>query len=62
MANISQEEIIEAIEADEYLGFCTECGEQAEGVEPDAEGYECECCGAHAVYGAEQLLIMGVGT
>lgn len=38
-------------------GFCLECGEEAEGVEPDAEGYECEACGAEAVYGAEQILI-----
>ena len=39
-------------------GFCTVCGTDVEGVEPDAEGYECEECGAKAVCGAEQLLIM----
>lgn len=38
-------------------GFCIACGEDAEGVEPDARGYECEACGASAVYGAEELLI-----
>ena len=38
-------------------GFCTACGADAEGVEPDARGYECEECGAHAVYGAEELLL-----
>ncbi len=32
-------------------GFCTDCGAEADGVEPDAEGYECESCGA------EDLLI-----
>jgi hypothetical protein len=26
-------------------GFCLACGEIADGVEPDAERYECECCG-----------------
>ena len=31
-------------------GFCTACG-------ADARGYECEECGAHAVYGAEELLL-----
>jgi hypothetical protein len=36
-------------------GFCIECGEEAYGVEPDARKYECECCGAMAVYGAEEL-------
>ena len=38
-------------------GFCLACGAEAEGVEPDAQRYECECCGEHQVYGAEDLLI-----
>jgi hypothetical protein len=38
-------------------GFCIRCGCDAEGVEPDARGYACEACGAHAVYGAEGLLM-----
>ena len=37
-------------------GFCTACGRTADGCEPDARGYECESCGKHAVYGAEELL------
>lgn len=37
-------------------GFCVACGEEADGCEPDAERYECECCGKRAVYGAEQLM------
>jgi predicted RNA-binding Zn-ribbon protein involved in translation (DUF1610 family) len=40
-------------------GFCIACGAEVEGVEPDACQYECEACGEHAVYGAEELLIMG---
>jgi hypothetical protein len=39
-------------------GFCIACGHDAEGVEPDAEEYECEGCGEKKVYGAEQLLFM----
>jgi predicted RNA-binding Zn-ribbon protein involved in translation (DUF1610 family) len=39
-------------------GFCTACGEEVEGVEPDARNYECEVCGERKVYGAEELLIM----
>lgn len=39
-------------------GFCVACGEDADGCEPDARRYECECCGARAVYGAEELLLM----
>jgi hypothetical protein len=38
-------------------GFCIICGEDAEGVEPDARRYECESCGKRGVYGAEELLI-----
>jgi len=38
-------------------GFCTACGEETDGCEPDAERYECESCGARAVFGAEQLLM-----
>ena len=41
-------------------GFCTACGAEVDGVEPDAERYECESCGEHQVYGAEQLLFMTV--
>ena len=38
-------------------GFCIACGEEADGCEPDARGYECECCGARKVYGAQELLL-----
>ena len=44
---------------EDYGGVCLACGEEAFGVEPDARGYECESCGAHKVYGAEELAIMG---
>lgn len=36
-------------------GFCIACGAEADGCEPDAQAYECEACGEHAVYGAEEL-------
>ena len=39
-------------------GFCTSCGEQAHGVEPDAEHYTCESCGEPTVSGVEQLLLL----
>lgn len=38
-------------------GFCTACGEDADGCGPDAKRYECESCGKRAVYGAEELLL-----
>ena len=49
----------EAHQADDHLGFCLRCGEMAYGVEPDARRYECESCGARAVYGAEEILLIG---
>lgn len=39
-------------------GFCNACGAGADGVEPDAQNYECECCGAHEVYGAEIFMAL----
>ena len=56
-ASITSERIIDAIEEDDSLGFCSACGEEAFGVEPDAYGYTCEDCGARAVYGADVFLI-----
>jgi hypothetical protein len=54
---IDIQELLDAVEADENIGFCIACGEQADGVEPDARRYECECCGERAVFGAEELLL-----
>lgn len=42
---------------DDYIGICIRCGNEQEGVEPDARKYECEDCGANTVYGAEELLM-----
>ena len=41
-------------------GICAECRDVTYGVEPDAERYECDACGAMAVYGAEQYLLLTV--
>lgn len=56
MAKITIEQVMAAIEADDNRGFCTSCGEEAFGVEPDANGYVCESCCEPSVYGAEELL------
>ena len=39
-------------------GFCIACGEDADGCEPDARNYVCDCCGESKVFGAEELLLM----
>ena len=40
------------------LGWCLACGADQGGVEPDARKYRCEGCGAHKVYGHEELALM----
>lgn len=55
--SVTQDRVVEAIEEDDNLGFCLSCGAEAHSVEPDARLYECEECGVHQVYGAEQCLI-----
>jgi hypothetical protein len=52
--------IMELIYEDNGGGICTVCLEIAYGVEPDAEGYECDACGALAVCGAEMYLLLNV--
>ena len=54
----SLEEIQQAI--DDHNGFCIKCRYEQEGVEPDAREYECDECGENAVYGAEELVVMGL--
>jgi len=51
------EAVEESMESCSNPGFCVACGEDADGCEPDARKYECECCGKKAVYGAEELLL-----
>jgi len=55
---VTIDQVMDAVEQDDMLGFCTACGEEVNGVEPDAREYECDCCGECKVYGAEELLIM----
>lgn len=61
--NIPWGQLEEALQSNETgfssFGFCLSCGELADGVEPDARKYVCECCGDRSVYGAEEILIMG---
>lgn len=40
-------------------GFCLACGE-TQAAEPDARRYTCDACGAHKVYGAAELVLMGI--
>lgn len=61
--SVTLQRVMDATEAEmttlENPGICLACGADAFECEPDAEKYECESCGAHEVYGAAQLLMMG---
>lgn len=52
--------LVDIIEGDNSTGFCLACAETAEDIEPDASDYTCAHCGASKVYGAEELLSMGL--
>lgn len=41
-------------------GWCLACGKRQDGVEPDARRYTCGKCGQPKVYGAEELVLMGL--
>ena len=47
---------------DDSMGFCTVCKSfTRECTEPDAEDYDCDCCGEEtSVVGAENALIMNL--
>jgi DNA-directed RNA polymerase subunit RPC12/RpoP len=46
----------------DYAGFCLACGSRQDTVEPDARHYRCDDCGAKWVYGAEEIILMGLVT
>lgn len=56
--NLTLDDVADAAGQDDNIGFCLACGEQADGVEPDARNYECECCGKHQVFGAPEILLL----
>ena len=59
--SITADRVLDAVERRmtslDNPGFCLACGNEAMGVEPDARKYECEACGEHQVYGADELLV-----
>lgn len=60
-ARLHLDDVVAAVEADDMIGFCVSCGEEAHNVEPDAQEYPCESCGERQVYGAEEILLGVVG-
>lgn len=60
MATIDPDRVIEIVSRDEMAGFCLACGAEADCVEPDARRYKCAACGEPQVYGAEEILMIGL--
>ena len=58
--SITVERLLGLVEADDYMGVCIACGQEVEGIEPDARKYTCEneACGLPKVYGVQELAIM----
>lgn len=58
--SITVDRVMEACErrntSTDNPGMCCNCGADVDGVEPDAENYECEICGEETVDGCETLL------
>lgn len=52
------EQIQEAMEQNE--GFCVACGASNLCCEPDARNYTCEECDDDQVFGAEEIVLMGL--
>ena len=57
--SITIDRVADAVQFDDLSnpGFCLACGASQGGCEPDARNYECEDCGKHQVFGAEEILL-----
>lgn len=53
-------ELQNVITQDSNVGFCLACGCDVDGIEPDARKCHCDACDADKVYGAEELLLLGL--
>jgi hypothetical protein len=61
--SLTEDRLIAAVEETMHelrdIGFCTACGDEVDGVEPDATGYYCSACDTPGtVFGAEHLLLL----
>lgn len=53
-------DVAASIESGDSIGYCVKCGAEHYGIEPDADKSPCEECEKPAVYGAENILLMGL--
>lgn len=58
--SLNSDEVLSAIADHRMVGFCIECGTEHDCLEPDAREVECEDGCGKKVYGAEEILMMGL--
>ena len=54
---LNVDDVLDAAQNEDYIGFCVACGEERDSCDPDTEGCHCDACGEWAVYGAETLIV-----
>ena len=52
------DEIFWAVGDGQRIGFCIDCGDEQDNVDPNAERVQCHGCGESWVYGADVLLTL----
>lgn len=52
-------EEVEAAEID-MIGICVSCGKKTYDIPPDAKEAKCASCNLFTVYGAHQIMVMGL--
>lgn len=49
--------VLEAVQADDLIGICIECGDESSPWEPDARKCTCESCGKDGIFGVDEMLL-----
>ncbi len=57
LTTFALEGLEESLLVDGTEGYCVVCGDQQNGVEPDAREYHCFECELDSVFGVEQIII-----
>jgi len=57
MISMSEEEFLDM--SNDFCGICLACQEVMYTIDPDGRKCKCDNCGEKAVYGIEELLLMG---
>ena len=59
-ANITIQDLKDAIASDLSVGFCMHCGTKYYNIPPDAQRLKCNVCDLYHMYSAEEILKIGL--